>query len=273
MKDISVMLGSNMIINDNNYDIHEENLGSCRIITLSEMETIIVGPNGDKSEINQYMNDLKDFIKLNEKSLEEEELKNYIDRLNCINQNTCLISIGGATEVEKNNFRDKLVDCINSCRNAFDNGVVMGGCNTYLLFNFIIKDIVEEIISNNNKYKSFSDKNYCILFDKKQMKWNFSEVIEDIKSNKNVIIFDKEELNTLDEIIKNMCSKINDNESFKLGINVFRESLYDLIRQLYIYNTKSGDFIINSYYQHAKNIILEDKDIFKMGFNLHKSKN
>ena len=133
---------------DENLDIPEEYYGGAQIITCSDLETIIVSPKGDKSEILEHIKTINNLIIKNEKVDFQENIDNQKLRALNLKQNTSLILVGGGTDVEKNNSRDKIIDCINSLKTALEEGLLLGGGNGYLLALYIFSQLENKKCSN-----------------------------------------------------------------------------------------------------------------------------
>lgn len=166
-----------------------------------------------------------------------------------------MILIGGDSEVERHNNRDKLIDALNSCESVLNNGVLPGGGNAYLFgvihSNEIFKRILNYVNNNSKDNTIYCDINYNLC--------NILDLNLDLS------------LLTKSEIINKQ--KINSN-SFKLGYKIFNESVLDLVRLLYKNNKDySGDKIISDYYNNTK---IRDKknvqSLISYGFDLKSSK-
>jgi chaperonin GroEL len=104
-------------------------LGTCEKATITEFDSLLIGPAGDREEIKQKLIDLKHRVKLEDYKPVKERLQL---RVNNIEGKTGLILVGGYTEVEICETRDKIVDCLNSCRSAIREGILPGGGTCFI---------------------------------------------------------------------------------------------------------------------------------------------
>lgn len=193
---------------------------------------------------------------------------------------------------------------MNTCKNAIENGVIIGGGNAYLLVNQIFLLLIEFLISNSNrvlriinnaKTKDTSEdaiSKFIFSIDLKHLSVNLlnkedfrgkesrSTLINKIKDNINI------EMIEIYKTIESFCLinrySENDNESnkgdygvlfreqrqycYSLGQKLFFESLLDLIRILYQKNNGfSGDRIIEEYQENLNAIRNKDTREVKDG--------
>jgi hypothetical protein len=322
ISDLAVACGASIItnivinelvnINDdttNELIIPEEYIGSARSISIAEMFSTVINPKGDESLILDKINEVETYIKLNEKFLSEEIINFHKLRITTLNQDSSLILVGGGTEVERNNNRDKLVDCLNSCKTATENGLLMGGGNTYLLakslFNLIFKYVKKEIkifhnkcvendIGNkdymwliidlyNNKVNlelhfenKYQDKNRYVIFNLSELKDSFKNYYFKYYTD----LIEEEGLKYSGDSPNNFIHEYHEKskQSFEFGTNLFIESLLDLIRILYANNKKySGERVIEEYSSFFNNNSDCNNDenkikILSYGFDLNISK-
>lgn len=68
--------------------------------------------------------------------LKNEENKNVKEvlrkRLANLEGKTAIVAVGGHTEVEMGENRDKIIDCLNSCKSALENGILPGGGTAFI---------------------------------------------------------------------------------------------------------------------------------------------
>lgn len=248
LEDIAVATGATMLSQyDLENNISEEHLGSCDIVTFSQFETILIKPNGDKDALKDRLDELQSYLSGNEKILTDPWIEIIKRRIATLEQKSCMILVGGESEVEKVNNRDKIVDCINSCRTAIKSGILIGGGNAY-----IHALTVCDAIINKFKDPNFNSNDNLIISDKHQVSIHFSDLMKEYSTYKQF-------------------EKRNDCNDFWLGSTVVRESFYDLIRILYKNNSGgwSGDKIIQEY-QKAYNEVPKDKMLF--GYSIKNSK-
>ncbi len=89
----------------------------------------MIGPGGDKDDIKIKLNDLRNRIRNEDSKDHKDRLK---QRLNNLEGKTGMILVGGYSEVEVSENRDKIVDCLNSCKSAIEHGILPGGGTAFI---------------------------------------------------------------------------------------------------------------------------------------------
>lgn len=135
--------------------------GYSKRATVSEYETILTGTKGNKEEIRERLIALKANINKEENKNSKEVLKK---RLANLEGKTAIIAVGGITEAEVGENRDKIVDCLNSCKSALESGILPGGGTSFI---HAIKILEEELKIFKDDEKLFKEKyklNYESIF-------------------------------------------------------------------------------------------------------------
>jgi chaperonin GroEL len=99
-------------------------LGSARRISVSKDETTIVGGNGDKARIEARCAQLRKQIEETTSDYDRDKLK---ERLAKLAGGVAIIRVGGATEIEVKERKDRVDDAMHATRAAVEEGVVAGG--------------------------------------------------------------------------------------------------------------------------------------------------
>lgn len=98
------------------------------------------------------MNILKSKIKNEENKNLKEILKK---RLSNLEGKTAIIAVGGITESEVGENRDKIIDCLNSCKSAMETGILPGGGTSFI---HGIRVLEERLKEYKNDEKLFQEK-------------------------------------------------------------------------------------------------------------------
>jgi chaperonin GroEL len=109
---------------------------------LSDFETNLTGTKGDKYEIKERLDDLREKINKEENKNLKEVMKR---RLSNLEGKTAIIAIGGLSEIEVAENRDKIIDCLNSCKSAIDNGILPGGGTSFIHVIKILQEKLKEL--------------------------------------------------------------------------------------------------------------------------------
>lgn len=80
-------------------------------------------------------------------------------RLSNLEGKTAIIAVGGITEAEVGETRDKIVDCLNSCKSAMETGILSGGGTSFIHGIRILEEKIKEI--NKNEQFLIDNNNNC----------------------------------------------------------------------------------------------------------------
>lgn len=133
MQDIALATGAQFISEDVGLDIDEvelDVLGSCDTIIISKDDTIIMGGKGDAKEVGERVEVIEQQIVATTSEYDKEKLQERMGRLT---GGVAIIKVGGASEVEVSELKDRIEDALCATRAAQEEGVVSGG-GTALLY-------------------------------------------------------------------------------------------------------------------------------------------
>lgn len=127
LHDLAVITGAEMINEDLGGKLEDmtiSQLGSAKTISISKDDTVILDGIGDKAAIEERCTGIRDAIELTTSEYEKDKLK---ERLAKISGGVAVIKVGGASEVEVNEVKDRLNDSLNATQAALEEGIVAGG--------------------------------------------------------------------------------------------------------------------------------------------------
>ena len=127
LDDIGVLTGCKVVSSDLGMDIEKlalEELGSATTVRVERETTTIVGGEGNKSEIDARIAQIRHQIDETTSDYDREKLHERLARLS---GGVALIRAGAATEVELKSRKEALDDAINATKAAVEEGVVPGG--------------------------------------------------------------------------------------------------------------------------------------------------
>ena len=107
-----------------------DHLGTCKTVTVSQTETVIVDGGGDSENIKTRITDLQAQYENAESDYQKEQLKARISKLI---GGVALLNIGAATELELKEKKDRVDDALQATRAAVEEGIVPGGGISLLL--------------------------------------------------------------------------------------------------------------------------------------------
>jgi chaperonin GroEL len=127
LQDIAVLTGGTMIAED--LGIKTENvtidmLGKAKRIMIDKDNTTVVDGSGKKKDIEARVSQIKAQIEETTSDYDREKLQ---ERLAKLAGGVAVIKVGGATEVEVKEKKDRVDDALNATRAAVEEGVVAGG--------------------------------------------------------------------------------------------------------------------------------------------------
>ena len=127
LQDIATLTGGQVISEDLGIKLENvglDMLGRAKKVTISKEETTIVDGAGDKSDIEGRVQQIKAQIEETTSDYDREKLQ---ERLAKLAGGVAVIRVGGATEVEVKEKKDRVDDALNATRAAVEEGIVPGG--------------------------------------------------------------------------------------------------------------------------------------------------
>ncbi|WP_421693584.1 chaperonin GroEL [Aestuariivirga sp.] len=145
LEDLAVLTGGQVVSED--LGIKLENvtlamLGRAKRVRMDKETTTIVDGSGEKSAIQSRIAQIKAQIEDTTSDYDKEKLQ---ERLAKLAGGVAVIKVGGSTEVEVKERKDRVDDALNATRAAVEEGVVPGGGVALLR----AKTAVDKLTSNN----------------------------------------------------------------------------------------------------------------------------
>ncbi len=127
LQDIAILTGGQVISEDLGMKLENvtiDMLGTARKVEITKDETTIVDGAGDKAEIEARVAQIRQQIEETTSDYDREKLQ---ERLAKLAGGVAVIRVGGMTEVEVKERKDRVDDALNATRAAVQEGVVVGG--------------------------------------------------------------------------------------------------------------------------------------------------
>ncbi len=127
LEDIAILTGGQLIAEDLGIKLETVTpamLGRAKKIVIEKEKTTIVDGAGKKKEIEGRVNQIKAQIEETTSDYDREKLQ---ERLAKLAGGVAVIRVGGATEVEVKEKKDRVEDALNATRAAVEEGIVPGG--------------------------------------------------------------------------------------------------------------------------------------------------
>ena len=132
LEDIAVLTGGRFISQDLGMTLETvelSDLGRCERITIDKDNTTIINGNGEKSEIESRIAQIKSQIETVTSDYDREKLQ---ERLAKLAGGVAVIYIGAATEIEMKEKKDRVDDALHATRAAVEEGIIAGGGVAYI---------------------------------------------------------------------------------------------------------------------------------------------
>ena len=98
--------------------------GKARMVTVTSKDTTIIDGKGTPEAITERLMDIKTQIEVAKSNFEIEKLQ---DRLSKLTGGVAIINVGGMSEVELKEKKDRVDDALHATKAALDQGIVPGG--------------------------------------------------------------------------------------------------------------------------------------------------
>jgi chaperonin GroEL len=127
LEDIAVLTGGQLISEDLGIKLENvtlDMLGRAKKVSISKETTTIVNGAGKKKDIEGRVNQIKTQIEETTSDYDKEKLQ---ERLAKLAGGVAVIRVGGASEIEVKERKDRVDDALNATRAAVEEGIVPGG--------------------------------------------------------------------------------------------------------------------------------------------------
>jgi len=127
LEDIAILTGAKVISEDLGIKLENADLsvlGSARKVITDKDKTIIVEGKGEKSQIENRINQLKAQIEKSTSDYDKEKLQ---ERAAKLSGGVAVIKVGAATEVELKEKKHRIEDALAATRAAVEEGIIPGG--------------------------------------------------------------------------------------------------------------------------------------------------
>ena len=132
LEDIAVLTGGVVISEEKGLKLEQatlEMLGTAKKVTVDKENTTIVGGAGNKENIQDRVQQIKNEIANTKSNYDKEKLQ---ERLAKLAGGVAVLYVGANSEVEMKEKKDRVDDALCATRAATEEGVVVGGGTTYI---------------------------------------------------------------------------------------------------------------------------------------------
>ncbi len=127
LEDIAILTGAQVISEDVGLKLENvtmDMLGNSKKVVVSKENTTVVDGVADKATVEARCNQIRAQIEETSSDYDREKLQ---ERLAKLSGGVAVINVGGSTEVEVKERKDRVDDALNATRAAVEEGVVSGG--------------------------------------------------------------------------------------------------------------------------------------------------
>ncbi|XP_022913548.1 heat shock protein 60A [Onthophagus taurus] len=128
LQDIAIATGG-MVIGDESgitklEDVQLTDLGQVGEVVITKDDTLLLKGKGKKDDIERRAEQIRELISTTSSEYEKEK---YQERLARLASGVAVLKVGGSSEVEVNEKKDRVNDALNATRAAVEEGIVPGG--------------------------------------------------------------------------------------------------------------------------------------------------
>jgi chaperonin GroEL len=202
LEDIAILTGGQMIAEDLGIKLENVNLqmlGRAKRVRIEKENTTIINGAGKKTDIEGRVAQIKAQIEETTSDYDKEKLQ---ERLAKLAGGVAVIRVGGATEVEVKEKKDRVDDALNATRAAVEEGIVAGGGVALLR----AKAAVSKLKSEN------ADEQAGINIVLKALESPIRQIVENAGVEGSIVV-----------------GKVLENKSLTFGFNAQSETYVDMI--------------------------------------------
>ena len=132
LQDIAVLTGGTVISSDLGLELKDvtlDQLGHAKSVKVQKENTVIVDGEGEKSEINARIAEIRGELEETTSDFDREKLQ---ERLAKLAGGVAVIRVGAATETEMKEAKLRMEDALAATRAAVEEGIVAGGGSVYI---------------------------------------------------------------------------------------------------------------------------------------------
>ncbi|XP_020293188.1 60 kDa heat shock protein, mitochondrial-like isoform X2 [Pseudomyrmex gracilis] len=128
LQDMAISTGGIVFGDDANLvkleDVQASDLGQIGEIIITKDDTLLLNGKGKKTDVDRRIEQIRDQIENTTSDYEKEKLQERLARLA---SGVAVLRVGGSSEVEVNEKKDRVNDALNATRAAVEEGIVPGG--------------------------------------------------------------------------------------------------------------------------------------------------
>ncbi|MCR6646143.1 MAG: chaperonin GroEL [Terricaulis sp.] len=202
LEDLAILTGGQVISEDLGIKLENvtlDMLGKAKKVVIKKDDTTVVDGTGEKKDIEARIGQIRKQIEETTSDYDKEKLQ---ERLAKLAGGVAVIKVGGATEVEVKERKDRVDDALNATRAAVEEGIVPGGGTALLRSAFKLS------IKGDNE-----DQNVGIAIVKKALEAPIRQIVENAGVEGSIVV-----------------GKLRENKDDNYGFNAQTEEYVDLVK-------------------------------------------
>ena len=152
LEDIAVLTGGTVFDKDKGMKLDKFNwewFGSAQTITVTKEDTTIIDGGGTEESILQRAEELSAQIEKSETPFEMEKLQ---ERLAKFSGGVAVVHVGGSTETEMKETKDRVDDALHATKAALEEGIVPGGGIALMYSRKVLEKLMKNKMSDSTKF-------------------------------------------------------------------------------------------------------------------------
>jgi chaperonin GroEL len=152
LEDIAVLTGGTVFDKDKGMKLDKFNwewFGSAQTITVTKEDTTIIDGGGTEENILQRAEELSAQIEKSETPFEMEKLQ---ERLAKFSGGVAVVHVGGSTETEMKETKDRVDDALHATKAALEEGIVPGGGIALMYSRKVLEKSMKNKMSDSTKF-------------------------------------------------------------------------------------------------------------------------
>jgi len=203
LQDLAILTGGQVISEDLGMKLESvtmDMLGSAKKVSITKDETTVVDGAGEKAEIEARVAQIRNQIEETTSDYDREKLQERVAKLA---GGVAVIRVGGMTEVEVKERKDRVDDALNATRAAVQEGIVVGGGGALIQAG----KSLDGLTGDNN------DQNVGISIVRKALEAPLRQIAENAGVDGSVV-----------------AGKIRESDDLKFGFNAQTEEYGDMFK-------------------------------------------
>jgi chaperonin GroEL len=203
LQDIAILTGGQVISEDLGMKLESvtmDMLGSAKTVNITKDETTIVDGHGEKAEIEARVSQIRQQIEDTTSDYDREKLQERVAKLA---GGVAVIRVGGMTETEVKERKDRVDDALNATRAAVQEGIVVGGGVS----------LVQGAKALDGLTGANTDQNAGIAIVRKALEWPLRQIAENAGVDGSVV-----------------AGKIRESDDLKFGYNAQTDEYGDMFK-------------------------------------------